>query len=123
MGSRKRLQILILALLVFHAVILLADFSAPYAFDAQNRMLAFAPPSHIHLFDAQHHYHLRPFIYPLTLRPGSYNDYQEDRAIAFPIRFFVIGSPYKLFGIVPSQRHLFGVDGWARLVLLGTDAF
>ncbi len=33
------------------------------------------------------------------------------------------GSPYHLLGILPSQRHLFGLEGHSPLFLLGSDAF
>ena len=123
MGSFRKSALALAALLFAHCMILLAGFFAPYGFDTQNRTLAFAPPTHVHFVDAQRQFHLRPFVYLLTLRAGSFTDYQEDRTAAFPIRFFVSGAPYKLFGLFASRRHLFGVDGQARFFLLGTDAF
>jgi peptide/nickel transport system permease protein len=123
MSHGEKPAIAISALVASHAVILLAGFFAPYGFDEQNRNLAFAPPNQLHFLDAQHHFHLRPFIYQWTLRAGSSDQYQEDRAVAFPIRFFAIGNPYSVLGIVPSRRHLFGVDGAARLFLMGSDGF
>ncbi len=123
MSRGKKPVIAICVLVISHFVILLAGFFAPYAFDAQNRNLAFAPPSQVHFLDAQHHLHLRPFIYRWTPRTGSSSEYDEDRSVAFPIRFFVLGSPYKLLGTIVSRRHLFGVEGVARLLLIGGDAF
>jgi peptide/nickel transport system permease protein len=40
-----------------------------------------------------------------------------------PLRFFVRGEPYKLFWIIPTNVHLFGVEGPKRAYLLGTDQF
>ncbi len=122
MSRGKKPAIAICVLIFSHSVILLAGFFAPYGFDAQNRTLAFAPPSQVRFLDARHHLH-RPFIYRLTPRPGSFDEYQEDRSAAFPIRFFTVGTPYKVLGTVASRRHLFGVNGDAHLFLMGSDAF
>jgi len=37
------------------------------------------------------------------------------------VKFFVKGSPYKLFGAIPCDRHLFGTDGEYPVYLLGAD--
>lgn len=104
-----------LALLIaLHAIILLAGFFAPYPYDTQNRTFAFAPPSHLHFFDAQHRFHFRPFVYRLIPAPYAAGTYEEDRTATFPIRFFVHGD---------TRWHLFGVDKPARVFLAGTDAY
>src|SRR5919201_180221 len=41
-----------------------------------------------------------------------------------PLAFFVQGYPYRLFGLIPTDRHLLGADGAEvekSLFLLGTD--
>jgi peptide/nickel transport system permease protein len=101
---------------------MMAGFFAPYTYDAQNRASAFAPPVHIHFFDRQHRFHLRPFVYRLVLEPGTLNTYEEDRTANFPIRFFVRGERYRMLGLA-TARHLFGVDEPARVFLAGTDAY
>jgi peptide/nickel transport system permease protein len=118
----KKPAIAISVLVISHGVILLAGFFAPYGFDAQNRNLAFAPPNQVHFLDEKHHLHLRPFIYRWVPRAGSLNEYREDRSVAFPIRVFALGETYKVLGLVASRRHLFGVDGDARVFLMGSDA-
>ena len=47
--------------------------------------------------------------------------YSEDRSVSYPVRFFVRGERYKLWGLFRSDLHLWGVDGDTRLNLLGTD--
>ncbi len=37
------------------------------------------------------------------------------------VRFFAKGFPYKLFGLIPCDRHLFGTDGAYPVYLLGAD--
>src|ERR1051326_6741171 len=39
------------------------------------------------------------------------------------VRFFVHGYQYRILGLFPCDRHLFGVDPPATLFLLGSDAF
>ena len=65
-----------------------------------------------------------PYVHPLvetrdrvTLRVA----YIEDRSVSYPIRLFVHGEPYKMWGLFSSDLHLWGVDGETRLNLLGTD--
>jgi len=43
------------------------------------------------------------------------------RASGTPIRLFVRGSPYRLFGLIPADIHLFGVEEGGEIYLLGTD--
>ncbi len=40
---------------------------------------------------------------------------------ALPLKFFVTGEPYKFFGLIPGNLHLFGVSSPARIFLLGSD--
>jgi len=108
----------------FHAVVLFAGFFAPYSSSAQNRELAFAPPTRLHFFDAQGRFHARPFAYGLKNDPTTSSTYEADRTKSYPLRFFVTGSSYKMAGVFESRVHFFGVeeeDG--RVFLLGTDAY
>ena len=52
--------------------------------------------------------------------------YVEDPTVNIPVSVFAQGFPYKLFGLIPMDRHLIGVSGGNRtaettLFLLGTD--
>src|SRR5204862_1460370 len=38
-----------------------------------------------------------------------------------PLRFFVRGEPYRMFGFIPLSLHLYGVDPPARVFLFGAD--
>ena len=62
----------------------------------QHRALAFAPPTGVHLVDAEGRWQ-RPFIYA---EDGSRH----------PVRFFVRGSHYRLFGLMDTDVHVFGTD-------------
>ncbi|MCB0064348.1 MAG: ABC transporter permease, partial [Caldilineaceae bacterium] len=39
----------------------------------------------------------------------------------YPVKFFVHGRPYELFGLISTDRHFIGVDEPGTLFLLGTD--
>jgi peptide/nickel transport system permease protein len=111
------------ALVLFHALLLLAGFFAPYDFASQNRLLSFAPPTRIHVVDAQGKLHARPFVYAWKAVTGTITDYKEDQSVAYPVRFLVSGAQYKILGMLVSRVHLFGTEEPARVFLIGSDAY
>jgi peptide/nickel transport system permease protein len=44
-----------------------------------------------------------------------------DRSVKYHVKLFVKGEPYKLFNLIPMERHLFGVDQPAAIYLFGAD--
>jgi peptide/nickel transport system permease protein len=122
MTPPRKLTRWLIALVVLHGIVAGAGFLAPYDPVEQDRDHPYLPPMRVRLMDAQHHFHPRPFFYPLRLREGSFDQYQEDPAAAVPLRFFMRGRDYPLLGFVPCRWHLFGTDG-ARIYLLGSDAY
>jgi peptide/nickel transport system permease protein len=120
-SSRGRFAVVLLA--GVYASAALAGFLAPYDPVDQNRSLAFAPPARLHLVDDSGRLHLRPFVYALVPRPDTFDVYDEDRSRPYPIRLFPRGAPYRLAGLIPADRHLFGVDEPARLFLMGSDDY
>jgi peptide/nickel transport system permease protein len=106
-----------------YAAAALAGFLAPYDPVEQNRALPFAPPVRVHLVDESGRLHLRPFIYALVPRAGTFDVYDEDRSRPYPIRLFPRGASYRLAGLLPGSRHLLGVDEPARLFLMGSDEY
>jgi peptide/nickel transport system permease protein len=114
---------LLVALVALHGAVLLAGFFAPYDFAQQHRELPFAPPSRIHFVDARGQIHLRPFVCALEDRPGSFGEYMENPDNCSTVRVFVRGASYNLFGVLKSNRHLFGVASPLNIFLMGTDAY
>jgi peptide/nickel transport system permease protein len=108
-------------LVVFYTVALFAPFVAPYPQDSMDRQRFFHPPHHLRWIDASGRFHPVPFIHPTTLADPANLVFREDRGVRIPIRLFVHGFRYRLFGVIPSDRHLFGVDPPHRLFLLGAD--
>ena len=105
-----------------HAIVICAGFFAPYDPTEQSRKNPYLPPMRLHFTDAQRRLHVRPFVYSLQLREGSFDQYEENRARPIPLKFFVTGARYQLLGIVPTHLHFFGADN-ERIYLLGSDAF
>jgi peptide/nickel transport system permease protein len=123
MRHKQKLRHALILLAGFHALVLFAGFFAPYSSSAQDREFPFAPPARIHLFDAEGHFHARPFIYGLKNDSNNSGAYEIDLAQLHPLRFFVAGPSYKIAGVFESHIHLFGVERPARVFLLGTDAY
>ncbi|MFN8443213.1 MAG: ABC transporter permease [Caldilineaceae bacterium] len=114
----------IVLLLVILAVF--ADFFAPYPLDRYDSKDSFIPPSRIHFFDKEGNFHLRPFTYNkvIALDPKTFvPDWTEDDTKIYPIHFFVKGWEYKLFGLFPTDRHMFGVEEGGMIHILGTDQY
>jgi len=98
---------------LFYIMALFVEFIAPY--DPQGKFVKYklAPPSTIHVIDAEGNWH-RPFVYGTnkvrdvtTLR----NYYEEDTTRIYPIRFFVkVDTPYELWSIFTLNTKLVGLD-------------
>jgi peptide/nickel transport system permease protein len=97
-------------LVLFYLVGILSEFVAPYDPDQYFIKYKLSPPSSIHIRDAEGNWHM-PFVYK-TIRErdeNMRNIYQEDTTTRYPIRFFVRGTEYKLWGLLKSDLHLFGL--------------
>jgi peptide/nickel transport system permease protein len=110
-------------LIIMYTAMVFAEFLAPYTIDYTDRDLFYAPPVDVHLVDARGRWHIRPFVYAYRVVDPSLPEYGPDMSRTYDIRFFVRGSPYRLFGVIPSDVHFLGVDPPARLFLLGSDQF
>ena len=122
MRGRRAISNWVLLLLALHAMVILAGFFAPYDPAEQDRKSPYLPPMQIHFVDAQRQFHARPFVYPLRLREGAFDQYEENTARHLPLRFFVQGARYQLLGLVPIHVHLFGTEN-ERVYLLGSDSY
>ncbi|MGQ4808518.1 hypothetical protein NKDENANG_01901 [Candidatus Entotheonellaceae bacterium PAL068K] len=113
-----------LVLAGFYIIVLGAEFFAtsdPLASEARRGLM---PPQGIRFFDgwkfSPHVYAVKGRRDPLTFR----RVYTVDKSTKIPVRFLAPGFQYTWLGILPTDRHLFGVEG-ARaeetLFILGTD--
>src|SRR5262249_30199883 len=70
-------------------------------------------------------FHSRPFVYGLqpSVDPKTFTKiYKPLTDKIYPVHFFAKGEPYKLWGLIPTERHLFQVDAPAKIFVLGTDS-
>lgn len=107
-----------------YVVALFGNFISPQGLDKYDSVYLNSRPTSIHFIDTDGKFHFTPFVYgmkserdPETLRKM----FVEDTSLKYPIKFFVKGEEYKLFGFIPSSIHLFGVEDPGRLFLFGTD--
>jgi peptide/nickel transport system permease protein len=110
--------------LAIYVAIAFADFLAPYPINLKNELYVNAPPMRIRIFDTKGI--SRPFTYAYTFeidRKTFLRIYEPDTSRKYPIRLFVQGEEYKLFGLFKTRVRLFGVDEGGAIYLLGTDRF
>src|SRR5713226_3250414 len=112
----------LLVLAVLHGIVACAGFFAPYDPVEQDRKSPYLPPMRLHLLDKQGHFHMRPFVYSFRLREGAFDQYEEDKERSNPLKFFVSGARYRLFGFLPCRLHLFDAEH-TRVYLIGSDAY
>ena len=115
------LGLTMVALLLFVSVF--AEFFAPM--DPNASTTSFAPPANLSFF-TKDGFTLFPVSYPIvesdeldpvTFQPLMAPDFDNPR----PIVFFTKGWSYKLWGVIPMNRHFIGVADGSELHLLGTD--
>jgi peptide/nickel transport system permease protein len=125
---RKHKLALASTLIVFllYVVVAFADFLAyadPLASEAQRALIS---PQTVHLFDNGQ---FAPYVEALVgaRDPQTFKRvYVPDPDIKIPLTFLAQGFPYKLFGVIPWDRHLLGIGGEgytaeSSLFILGTD--
>ncbi len=125
---RKSKAAIVGGLLVLTLVIMavFADFFSPYPLREAKLQDAFIPPSTVRFVDADGKFHLRPFVYAeeVTINMKTFEPtWAENTEKMYEIQVFVKSWEYKLFGLIPTDRHLFGVAEGGLIHLMGTDKF
>ncbi|MCY9668622.1 ABC transporter permease [Paenibacillus alginolyticus] len=122
--KHKLARISLVILACFYIAALFAQFIAPYGLESYDSKYVNAPPAKVSFIDAEGKFQFRPFVYdlksardPVTLRKV----FVPDEKVRHSIRFFVKGESYKFLGLIPTNRHLFGVDQPGRVFIFGTD--
>jgi len=122
--KKHRVAWVCLYLLAFlYVIAIFAPFVAPYDKLTRFEKFGYAKPSQVRLVDADGNWHL-PFIYGRTSKLDKKTftyTFEEDTSTRYPIRLFAAGEPYPLLGVIPTNRHLLGVEGDQPLLLLGSD--
>lgn len=110
-------------LLLLYLSALFADFVGPYGPVERFSQNLDMPPARVHMRDASEHLHL-PFVYGtknqvdlVTLQ----RSYTEDTTKRYPLTFLPRSNSYRLLGLIPMDRHLFGVSRPGVWFMFGTD--
>ena len=104
-------------LIFLYIVALFAGFVAPYSYERQDRDRFFHSPTAVHVKNFG-------LVVPRYKEaPGEFK-YRAVPGDTMPIRLFIKGDKYTLFGFVPSTVHLFGTGQKEYPVyLFGTDQY
>ncbi len=110
-------------LIVLYSLALFAEFAAPYTSGYSNVGMIYAPPQppQFNFSDGLHVPRIERRIDPINLR----NYYIQAPGVT-KLGFFVKGDPYKMWGLIPTDRHFFGAknpDENATFYFLGADKY
>lgn len=123
--KHKPAQLALAVLTCLYLVAAFCEVVAPYRTDRDFPKHLFAPPTRLRFFaeEGETRRFVGPFVYGLTgtVDKNFNRVFEVNRAERFPLRFWVQGDEYKLWGIWRTDRHLFGVDEPGYLFLFGTD--
>jgi peptide/nickel transport system permease protein len=123
--GRHRLAIVSgVILIMLYLIALFAPFVAPYKGDRRSEYLNL-PPQRLHFRDAlTGQISLRPFIYGLEKKRNPETlalEFTEKLDEKYYLRFLVRDDAYKLWGLIQTDLHLFGVEGGRQVFLFGAD--
>lgn len=118
-------------LCLIYFIALFANFLAPYGKQDYNSKITNMAPKGMHWIDENGDFSWRPFVYeivqgydPVTFAPTHEVNTESKEYV----KLFVKGTPYKLFGLIECDVHLFGVEnsqgpngGVYGVYLFGTD--
>ncbi len=123
--KRHKLAVLgMIILFILYTMAIFAEFFCTQDPFKEDKDRVFLSPTKIHFVDENGKFHLVPFVYGLKFErdPITWEKvYTEDKTKRYPIRLFVRGDKYKLWGIWELDIHLFGIDEPNILFLFGTD--
>ncbi len=112
-----------IVLIIFYTLAIFCEFFAPYDPLHYDPKLIFMPPQVIRFVDEGRL--SAPFVYGVKqqIDPVSFRrTYVTDMSAKYRVRFFAKGDPYKMWGLIPGDRHMLGTeDNAGPLYLIGTD--
>ncbi|GAU76669.1 ABC transporter permease [Fusibacter sp. 3D3] len=112
---------------ILYTTALFANFLAPYGLEDFSSDYKNATPTAIHWM--KEGAFVGPHVYKMsyTMNKETFKrEWEEDTSVMYPLKFFVKRKPYRLFGIIPSDVHLFGTEAIGdeeppRILLFGGD--
>jgi peptide/nickel transport system permease protein len=114
-----------IVVILIYVVAAFPEVLAPYPPDVVNARYLYAPPQTLHLFSADGGFRLAPHVFgykSVVDAAAGRRTFTIDETQPIPVGFFVQGTPYRLFGLIPMDRHLFGpIEADQPMYLLGAD--
>ena len=114
----------LLILIVLYLLAIFCEFFAPHDPHTYESALMFGPPQAIRIVNAEG-LTWPPFVYGIRqeIDPVTWQrSYVLERDRKYPVKLFVRGDPYKLWGVIEGDLHFLGTEADdAPLYLLGTD--
>ena len=107
--KRHRLAVVSLVVLIlFYVVAAFCEFFAPTTTSEFWREYVYAPPQRLQLMN-EGRFGLHVNGYGFERDPQSFaKTWTIDKDTVIPVGFFVKGEPYRLWGLIPSDRHFIG---------------
>jgi peptide/nickel transport system permease protein len=105
---------------LFYLIAIFCEFVATQDPLKRDTNYIHVPPQRIHWFGSNG---FGPYVYGLKVEedPRTWRKiYSEDTSVEIPIRFFVEGDRYRMWGLFETNLHLMGTDGGA-FYPFGTD--
>lgn len=115
--------IALIVLIALYLAVAFADLIAPYSEGHYDRALAKAPPTAVYLVD-ENGAPSWPYVlkYKMDYNPETFTqEFTPQLDQKYYLKLFPQAEPYKLFGMIPGNIRLFGVDAPAQISLLGND--
>lgn len=120
---RHRVAVASLVILaIFYLFAVSAEFLSPYDPTHHDTDFMFMPPQRIRFVD-NGRFQLQPFVYGMTSEMDMNTfktTWELDPSQKYPLKLFVRGDPYKMWGVIESDIHLVGVEE-GTMFLIGTD--
>ena len=112
--------------IAIYLIALFVEFLAPFDPNNVNATYLYAPPQQLHLIENTPQgtkFHPYVFGYKSVIdRASLRRTFTIDESQVVPVRLFVQGYSYKLFGLIPWDRHLIGPSNPQQpMYLLGAD--
>lgn len=121
--KKHRLAMVGTIIIVLYIIIsIFAEFIATTGPQVCNTHYTAGAPTSIHLIDKNGNLHF-PFVFEEVGKrdPITYKlFYEVNTAVQWPVKLFIRGEPYKLFGLFQCNIHLFGTEK-GFIHLFGTD--
>jgi peptide/nickel transport system permease protein len=94
---------------LIYFVVLFAELLAPAVTSSQHEQYAYAPPQKLHYYSQDSGLGMYVYGYDVKRDPETFElTFTVDESDKIPVGLFVRGDEYRLWGLIPMDRHLIG---------------